>query len=73
MTDDPRSDSGSVPGESEEDEAPAARGATVARFFVLPLLVVGTALVRRVEEGRSPEERLASITGFIAALRAALD
>ncbi len=72
MTDDPRADSGSAPGESEEDEGPAARGATVARFFVLPLLVVGTALLiffvfnLMTFERRSPADELAEVRGGTA-------
>jgi tryptophan synthase alpha chain len=36
-------------------------------------VVVGTAIVRRVEEGKTPEARAASVRSFIGALRAALD
>lgn len=70
MTDDRDADPDSA-AEFEEDEAPA-RGATVARFFVLPLLVVGTALViffvfnLMTFERRSPADELAEVRGGTA-------
>jgi tryptophan synthase alpha chain len=36
-------------------------------------VVVGTAIVRRIEEGKTPEARLASVRDLVSALRAALD
>jgi tryptophan synthase alpha chain len=36
-------------------------------------VVVGTAIVRRIEEAPTPAARAASVSGFISALRAALD
>ncbi len=70
MTDDLDAGPGSA-AESDEEEAPA-RGATVARFFVLPLLVVGTALViffvfnLMTFERRSPADELAEVRGGTA-------
>lgn len=68
MTDD------SSPGAESEPESEGApsRGATVARFFVLPLLVVGTALViflvfnLMTFERRSPADELAEVRGGTA-------
>jgi tryptophan synthase alpha chain len=36
-------------------------------------VVVGTALVRRIEDGATPEARAAGVTSLIADLRAGLD
>ncbi len=83
MTDDPRAVSGSSsaagPGsrqadevEEEDDEKAPSRGATVARFFILPLLVVGTALIiflvfnLMTFERRSPGDELAEVRGGTA-------
>jgi len=73
VTDDPRPDRGIPPGDGEEDEeAPEKRGATVARFFLLPLLVVGTALIiflvfnLMTFERRSPLDELAEVRGGTA-------
>ena len=66
MTDDPRFDPASRLAEEEED---LPRGGTVARFFLLPLLVVGTAvlifLVFNVMtfERRTPAEYLQEVRG----------
>jgi hypothetical protein len=57
--------------DSEEGEAPPPR-ATLARFFALPLLVVGTALLiflvfnRMTFERRSPADELAEVRGGTA-------
>ena len=43
MTEDPTA--GTAPGVEPDEEGPPGRGATVARFFLLPLMVVGAALL----------------------------
>jgi hypothetical protein len=73
VTDDPRPGRGLPPGDGEEEgEAPEKRGASVARFFLLPLLVVGTALViflvfnLMTFERRSPLDELSEVRGGTA-------
>lgn len=73
MTDDPSAAPGRPgSGSDEEDDETPSRGATVARFFILPLLVVGTALViflvfnLMTFERRSPGDELAEVRGGTA-------
>ena len=71
MTDERPPDPASPHEDSEEGEAPPPR-ATLARFFALPLLVVGTALLiflvfnRMTFERRSPADELAEVRGGTA-------
>jgi HEAT repeat protein len=74
VNEDPRAAPG-PPGSEENgetDEDAPGRGATVARFFVLPLLVVGTALLiflvfnLMTFERRSPADELAEVRGGTA-------
>jgi HEAT repeat protein len=70
-------DDGRLPGPSEEDDAPPAKGAgrLVVRFFLLPLLVVGTAVgiflvfSLMTFERRSPRDYLAEVRGGSAGRR----
>lgn len=76
MNDDSRDGRGSRGSRESEngevDEDAPARGASVARFFVLPLLVVGTALLiflvfnLMTFESRSPADELAEVRGGTA-------
>jgi HEAT repeat protein len=69
VTDDPRAETGPP---SVDEEGASAGGATVARFFVLPLLVVGTAFLiflvfnLMTFERRSPADELSEVRGGTA-------
>ncbi len=71
MTDE-RPEDPDIPLEDGADDAAPTRGATVARFFVLPLLVVGTALAiflvfnLMTFERRSPADELQEVRGGTA-------